>query len=39
MLESGTSGSERGRVSMRHGYNIVTPPEETGGKQGKQTVT
>ncbi|TWT98380.1 hypothetical protein Pla52n_48930 [Stieleria varia] len=24
---------------MRHGYNIVKPPEETGGKQGKQTVT
>ena len=28
-----------GATSIVHGSNIVTPPEETGGKQGKQTVS
>jgi len=28
-----------GANSMPQGSNIVTPPEETGGKQGKQTVS
>ena len=26
MLESGTSGSERGQCSIEHGCNTVTPP-------------
>ena len=34
-----TSGSGRGRGSIGHGSNIVTPPEETGGQQGKRTVS
>ena len=31
MLESGTSGSERGRRSIGQGYNAGTPQRETGG--------
>jgi len=31
--------SYEGATSIVHGSNIVTPPKETGGKQGKQTVS
>ena len=33
MLESGTSGSERGQWSIGHGYNIEQPLVETSGHQ------
>ena len=31
MLESGTSGSERGQWSIGHGYNIEQPQKKTSG--------
>ena len=39
MLESGTSGSERGQWSIGHGYNIEQPHVEISGHQQAQALT